>query len=88
MTVRTHVAHDLDAIPTMHHSVEVGGVGRGEGACHGLPLLGLVWVANATLALAESGVCKRQAPSQGPEKQQNCDAGSASGFVAFWVEGA
>ena len=28
------------------------------------------WVANATLALAESGVCKRQAPSQGSEKRR------------------
>jgi hypothetical protein len=37
MTVRTHVAHDLDAIP-MQDGVEVGGVGRGEGACHGVPL--------------------------------------------------
>jgi hypothetical protein len=37
MTVRTNVAHDLDAIP-MQDGVEVGGVGRGEGACHGVPL--------------------------------------------------
>ena len=83
------MAHDLDAIPTMHHSVEVGGVGRGEGACHGLPLLGLVWVANATLALAESGVCKRQAGSQGPEKQRGLRALScAKPRLSFWVEAA
>ena len=47
------------------------------------PLLGLVWVANATLALAESGVCKRQAPSQGREKQRGVHAPSREAASVF-----
>ena len=82
------MAHDLDAIP-MQDGVEVGGVGRGEGACHGVPLFPFwFWVANATLAFAESGVCKRQAPSQGPEKQRGLRALRGKPRLSFWVEGA
>jgi hypothetical protein len=53
MTVRTHVAHDLNAIPMRLAVLVVVKV---------LVMVSLVsfwfWVANATLALAESGVCK------------------------------
>jgi len=56
---------------------------------HGVPLFPLVWVANATLALAESGVCKRQAPSQGREKQRGVRAPlRAKPRLSLWVEGA
>jgi hypothetical protein len=41
--LRLHRAHDLNAV-AMQYSVEVGGGGRGQCACHGVPLfvIGLI----------------------------------------------
>src|SRR5258706_9256216 len=55
----------------------------------------LAAAAAATLALAESGVCKPQAPSQGPGTQENGRRRATAShlrrpniFSALWVEGA
>jgi hypothetical protein len=80
-----NVAHHAVAIP-IFGSGELGQVGFCQcfriGHCS--PFLVWFWVADATLALAESGVCKRQAASRGT----GCTERKAKRSGGSWAEDA
>jgi hypothetical protein len=82
MTVRTHVAR-ISTQPPIKMVLRLAVLVVVKVLVMVPPVSFWFWVANATLALAESGVCKRQAPSPGPEEQRGLRAPSRETASVF-----